>query len=55
LEYQDAPAIRQMVRRSEQTNYSFDSLVLGLVKSTPFTMKRSSSSVLTAARGKEIQ
>jgi hypothetical protein len=55
LEYQDAPAIRQMVRRSEQTNYSFESLLLGLVKSTPFTMKKSAPPVLTAVRGKEIQ
>ena len=55
LEYQDAPAIRQMVHRSEETNYSFESLVLGLVKSTPFTMKRSSSPLLTAAKEKEIQ
>jgi mono/diheme cytochrome c family protein len=54
LEYQDAPAIRQMVRRSEATDYNFDSLLLGLVKSTPFTM-RSSSPLLTAARGKGIQ
>jgi hypothetical protein len=55
LEYQDAPAIRQMVRRSEQANYSFESLLLGLVKSTPFTMKKSAPAVLTAVRGKEIQ
>ncbi len=55
LEYQDAAAIRQMVHRSEETNHSFESLVLGLVKSTPFTMKKSSSAILTAARGKEIQ
>ncbi len=49
LEYQDAPAIRQMVRRSEAANYSFESLLLGLVKSTPFTMKKSAPPVLTAA------
>jgi hypothetical protein len=55
LEYQDAPAIRQMVRRSEQNNYSFESLLLGLVRSTPFTMKKSTAQVLTAARGKDIQ
>ena len=55
LEYQDAPAIRQMVRRSEAANYSFESLLLGLVKSTPFTMRTSSSPILTAARRKEIQ
>jgi mono/diheme cytochrome c family protein len=55
LEYQDGSAIRQMVHRSAETNHSFDSLVLNLVKSTPFTMKKSSSPSLTAARGKEIQ
>jgi mono/diheme cytochrome c family protein len=54
LEYQDAPAIRQMVRRSEAANYSFESLLLGLVKSTPFTMRTAPSPLLAATRGKEV-
>jgi len=55
LEYQDAPAIRQMVHRSEAANYSFEPLLLGLVKSTPFTMRASSSPLLTVATGKGVQ
>jgi hypothetical protein len=58
LEYQDAPTIRQIVRRSADSNYSFDSLLIGLVKSMPFTMRKSSAPVLAAAtttRGKEIR
>ncbi len=54
LEYQDAPAIRQIVRRSAESNYSFDSLLLGLVKSAPFTMRKSpASSLLATAGGRE--
>ena len=55
LEYYDAPAIRQIVRGAAPSNYSFDSLILGLVKSTPFTMRDSAPLELTASNGKEIQ
>lgn len=48
LEYQDAPTIRQIVRRSADSNYSFDSLLIGLVKSMPFTMRQSSAPLLAA-------
>ena len=48
LEYQDAPTIRQIVRRSAESNYSFDSLLIGLVKSMPFTMRKSSAPLLAA-------
>jgi len=54
LEYYDAPAIRQMVRGASRENYSFESLVLGLVKSTPFTA-RTTALPLTASNRKEIQ
>jgi mono/diheme cytochrome c family protein len=47
LEYYDAPTIRQMVRSASHDNYSFESLVLALVKSTPYTHK-SSPPLLTA-------
>src|SRR5260370_7904362 len=53
LEYYDAPSIRQMVRGASRNNYSFESLVLGLVKSVPFTTKSSAASPLTASKGKE--
>ena len=55
LEYYDAPSIRQIVRSASRNNYSFESLVLGLVKSVPFTMKSSAASPLTAYKGKENQ
>ena len=39
LEYYDAPAIRKIVRDSMQQDYRFSSLVLGVVRSTPFRMR----------------
>ena len=39
LEYYDAPAIRKVVRDSKQQDYRFSSLVLGVVRSTPFRMR----------------
>ena len=39
LEYYDAPAIRKIVRDSKQQDYRFSSLVLGVVRSTPFRMR----------------
>ena len=47
LEYYDEPTIRQMVRLASHDHYSFASLVLQLVKSTPFT-ERSITPQLTA-------
>jgi cytochrome c551/c552 len=41
LEYYDMPAVRAIVHRAEQNNYRFSSLVLGIVESTPFEMRRS--------------
>ena len=35
-EYFDAPVIRQIVRDAKSTGYSFSSLVLGIIESTPF-------------------
>jgi len=55
LQYYDAPAIRQIVRGAAGNNYSFESLVLGLVKSAPFTMRNAPSSSVVASNGKEIQ
>jgi hypothetical protein len=56
LEYYDAPVIRQMVRGAAASNYSFESLVLALVKSAPFTMRSSSSpAAFTAASVKEVR
>lgn len=41
LEYYDAPAVRQIVREAAADNYSFSRLILGIVKSTPFQMRKS--------------
>ncbi|MBI4625946.1 MAG: DUF1592 domain-containing protein [Verrucomicrobia bacterium] len=39
--YHDAPAIRQIVRRAQAANFRFSSLILGIVNSTPFQMRKS--------------
>jgi hypothetical protein len=40
LEYFDAPVIRKMVRDLEQDGYRWSSLVLAVVRSAPFQMRR---------------
>jgi hypothetical protein len=42
VEYYDAPAVRKIVREAEPGGYRFSSLILGIVKSAPFQMRRSS-------------
>ena len=37
----DAPAVRQVVRDAKADNHRFSAIVLGIVKSTPFTMRQS--------------
>jgi cytochrome c551/c552 len=39
LQYYDEPAVRAAVEEASKQNYSFASLVLGVVKSTPFQMR----------------
>jgi hypothetical protein len=39
LQYYDAPSVRAIVRESAANHYAFASLVLGVVKSTPFQMR----------------
>jgi hypothetical protein len=41
VEDYDEPAIRAIVRETKPQDYSFSSLVLGIVNSTPFQMRRS--------------
>ncbi len=43
VEYYDAPAVRKIVRDAAKDRYRFSSLILGIVKSTPFQMRRSAS------------
>jgi hypothetical protein len=40
LEYYDMPTIRSIVKDAARSNYRFSSLVLGVVKSAPFQMKK---------------
>jgi hypothetical protein len=41
LDYNDMPAVRTIVHNAASNDYRFSSLVLGVVKSTPFEMRRS--------------
>jgi len=39
LEYYDMPVVREIARASEQDNYQFSSIVMGIVTSEPFKMR----------------
>ena len=41
VQYYDAPSVRAIVREAAPSNYTFASLMLGVVKSTPFQMRQS--------------
>ena len=41
VEYYDAPAIRKIVQDARGENYRFSRLILGIVESTPFQMRKS--------------
>jgi hypothetical protein len=43
VEYYDAPAARSILRDAAPQDYRFASIILGIVKSTPFQMRRSLS------------
>ena len=43
VEYYDRPAIRVIVREAAPDDYSWSSLILGVVRSLPFQMRRSES------------
>jgi hypothetical protein len=40
MEHYDAPAIRKVVREAKAADYRFSSIIVGLVRSTPFTMRK---------------
>ena len=42
VEYYDAPAIRKLVREARAQDYRFSSLVMGIVNSQPFRMRKAS-------------
>jgi hypothetical protein len=41
IETYDAPAVRQIVREAQASNYRFSSIIIGIIKSVPFTMRTS--------------
>ena len=41
MDYYDAPAIRAITREARNNDYRFSSLILGVVRSAPFQMRRS--------------
>ena len=41
VEYYDAPVVRSLVRESKKQDYRFSDVILGIVKSKPFQMRRS--------------
>ena len=43
LEYYDAPTVRRIVRDASGEDYRWSSIILGIVNSTPFQMRRSDS------------
>jgi hypothetical protein len=50
IEYYDGPAIRKIVREAGNDDYRFSSLLLGIVKSAPFQMRRAE---MTSVAGKK--
>jgi hypothetical protein len=44
VEHHDRPAIRQILRDAKPGGYTWSSLILGIVQSTPFQMRRVSAS-----------
>jgi hypothetical protein len=57
VEYYDMPAIRAIVQNAARSDYHFSSLIVGVVKSTPFQMRRSQEreSTLSAANMRSPQ
>ena len=41
VEFYDAPAIRKVVQEARTKDYRFSSVIMGIVGSTPFQMRRS--------------
>jgi hypothetical protein len=48
VQYFDRPALRAIVHEAAQHNYTFSSLVLGVVESVPFQMRESQSQAVSA-------
>ena len=53
VDYYDAPTIRQLVRQLKNDDYRWSSLVMGIVASKPFQMRRSPVDPSTLVAGQE--
>jgi hypothetical protein len=50
VQYFDEPAVRAIVKESARSNYTFASLIQGVVKSVPFQMREAQAAAKTAKR-----
>jgi hypothetical protein len=50
VEYYDMSAVRSIVRGSAPNDYRFSSLILGIVRSAPFQIRRTEIAETPAAR-----
>ncbi len=50
LDYYDMPVVRSIVRDAAKDNYRFSSVVMGIVKSTPFQMRKAEGGSTVAQR-----
>ena len=50
LDYYDMPVVRSIVRDSAKNNYRFSSIIMGIVKSAPFQMRKAEEARTVAAR-----
>jgi mono/diheme cytochrome c family protein len=55
LKAADAPAVREVKRAAEHSGYRFDSLIQGIVASTPFQMRMSQESERTAVAEEDVE
>jgi len=46
VEYYDMPAVRAIVRDAARDNYRVSSIVMGIVRSAPFQMRKASSELV---------
>jgi hypothetical protein len=50
VEYYDMPAVRAIVRDAARDNYRFSAIIMGIVRSTPFQMRKVADSAPAVAR-----
>jgi len=43
LEYYDMPTVRRISREAKPDDYRWSTIIMGIVKSTPFQMRRAES------------